>query len=218
MRNIHNTMRETKEQTITRLKQKVANLEAELKELKSSARAQAKELKNKLAETKSQNKSVVKEQSEQYNESYNTLNRKYKVLRDKFYAMMLKNSRSKQNALFSMDLAIGMDDEWHKQIENDNKERLEAYQRGDILDPFGNLFFFNDSLILTINPNTGERLSQHHLALIFQKLKDKGEYIMALSEVRACKRKGDGLEYLMLVDRKGRELFNLFYSDFDFSV
>ena len=211
-------MRETKDQTITRLKQKVSELESEIKKQKMIVREKSKELKSGLTETESLKETEFKEKTRQYKDRITELNKKYNKLRDKFYAIMLRTSRSKKNALFSLNLMADLEKEWYEQIESDNRERLEAYKRGDILDPYGNLYFFDNNLMLTINPHTGERLSMSQIIGIYKRLCDNGNYLMAISEVVNYKKKDSGFNYLTLVDRKGREIYEKYYSDFDFSI
>ena len=211
-------MRETKDQTITRLKQKVSELESEIKKQKMIVREKSKELKSGLTETESLKETEFKEKTRQYKDRITELNKKYNKLRDKFYAIMLRTSRSKKNALFSLNLMADLEKEWYEQIESDNRERLEAYKRGDILDPYGNLYFFDNNLMLTINPHTGERLSMSQIIEIYKRLCDNGNYLMAISEVVNYKKKDSGFNYLTLVDRKGREIYEKYYSDFDFSI
>ena len=211
-------MRETKDQTINRLKQKVSELESEIKKQKMIVREKSKELKSGLTETESLKETEFKEKTRQYKDRITELNKKYNKLRDKFYAIMLRTSRSKKNALFSLNLMADLEKEWYEQIESDNRERLEAYKRGDILDPYGNLYFFDNNLMLTINPHTGERLSMSQIIGIYKRLCDNGNYLMAISEVANYKKNDRGFNYLTLVDRKGREIYEKYYSDFDFSI
>lgn len=209
-------MRETKEQKIIRLEQKVIKLEAELKNQKSLTKKQIKDLKENQKDMNSQSKIEFKEELKKLQNEYKELDYEYKKLWDKYYTTILRNSRSKNSALFSIYLTLGDDTKFYKQIEEDNKKRLDSYHKGDFLDPYGNLYFFDKNLMITINPKTGERLNLSQLTKIYSILKNQKEYLMALTEVEQLKKTNDGVEYLMFIDSKGRELFERFYSNFQF--
>ena len=86
----------------------------------------------------------------------------------------------------------------------------------EILDPYGNLYFFDENLMITINPKNGERLNLSQLTKIYSILKNQKEYLSALTEVEQFRKTINGAEYLMFVNNKGRELFERFYSNFQF--
>lgn len=205
-------MRETKDQTISRLKREIAELKEEIKSQKQMTKEKIKESKAILNQSQSKCKADFQGKINQSKSDYNKLKENYDRLRDKFYALMLRKSRSKEYALFSMELAIDMDKEWYKQIAEDNRKRLEAYHNGDLLDPYGNLYFFDNNLMLTTNPKTGERLTLSELAQIYNLLRTQSEYLSAVKEVKQFKRCNYGLEYLKFINRKGRELYEKFYS------
>ena len=205
-------MRETKDQTIARLKREVAELKEELKSQKQMTKQKLKESKVTLAKSQSKCKADYREQIKQSKSEYNKLKENYERLRDKFYTLMVRNSRGLQQALFSIEIAIGLDKEWLQQIREDNRKRLEAYHNGDLCDPYGNLFFFDNNLILTTNPKTGERLTLSQLTEIYYLLRAKSEYLSTIKEVAQFKKHDNGIEYLKLVNLKGRELFEKYYS------
>ena len=209
-------MRETKDQKIVRLEKKIGNLEAELKIQKSITKKQIKDLKDVQKESNSQTQIEFEEQLKKLKNENEELHYEYKKLWDKYYTTILRNSRSKNSALFSIYQTLGDDTKFYKQIEEDNKKRLDSYHKGDILDPYGNLYFFDKDLMITINPKTGERLNLSQLTKIYSILKNQKEYLMALTEVEQLKKTNDGVEYLMFIDSKGRELFERFYSNFQF--
>ena len=205
-------MRETKDQTIARLKREVAELKEELKSQKQMTKQKLKESKVTLAKSQSKCKADYREQIKQSKSEYNKLKENYERLRDKFYTLMVRNSRGLQQALFSMELAVGLDREWYERITEDNRKRLEAYQNGETLDPYGNLYFFDNNLMLTINPKTGERLTLSQLAEIYILLRTQSEYLSAIKEAAQLRRYNDGYEYLEFINQKGQELLEKYYS------
>lgn len=209
-------MRETKEQKIIRLEQKITKLEAELKNQKTVSKKQIKDLKDVQKDMNSQTQTEFKEQLKKLQNEYKELDFEYKKLWDKYYTTILRNSRSKKSALFSIYLTLGNDTKFYKQIEEDNKKRFDSYHKGEILDPYGNLYFFDENLMITINPKNGERLNLSQLTKIYSILKNQKEYLSALTEVEQFRKTNNGAEYLMFVDNKGRELFERFYSNFQF--
>jgi hypothetical protein len=127
-------MRETKDQKIIRLEKKVGNLEAELKIQKSITKKQIKDLKDVQKESNSQTQIEFEEQLKKLKNENKELQYEYKKLWDKYYTTILRNSRSKNSALFSIYLTLGDDTKFYKQIEEDNKQRLDSYNKGDIFE------------------------------------------------------------------------------------
>ena len=95
-------MRETKDQKIIRLEKKVGNLEAELKIQKSITKKQIKDLKDVQKESNSQTQIEFEEQLKKLKNENKELQYEYKKLWDKYYTTILRNSRSKNSALFSI--------------------------------------------------------------------------------------------------------------------
>jgi hypothetical protein len=127
-------MRETKDQKIICLEKKVGNLEAELKIQKSITKKQIKDLKDVQKESNSQTQIEFEEQLKKLKNENKELQYEYKKLWDKYYTTILRNSRSKNSALFSIYLTLGDDTKFYKQIEEDNKQRLDSYNKGDIFE------------------------------------------------------------------------------------
>lgn len=205
-------MRETKDQTIIRPKREVAELKEAVRGQKRMAKEKIKESKETLIQSQSKSKADLRGQINKYKSDYNKLKEQYDRLRDKFYTLMMRKSRDKREALFSMELAVGLDREWYERITEDNRKRLEAYQNGDTLDPYGNLYFFDNNLMLTINPKTGERLTLSQLAEIYNLLRTQIEYLSAIKEAAQLRLYNDGYEYLEFINQKGQELFEKYYS------
>lgn len=95
-------MRETKDQKIIRIEKKVGNLEAELKIQKSITKKQIKDLKDVQKESNSQTQIEFEEQLKKLKNENKELQYEYKKLWDKYYTTILRNSRSKNSALFSI--------------------------------------------------------------------------------------------------------------------
>lgn len=66
--------------------------------------------------------------------------------------------------------------------------------------------------MLTINPKTGERLTLSQLAEIYILLRTQSEYLSAIKEAAQLRRYNDGYEYLELINQKGQELLEKYYS------
>ena len=211
-------MRETKDHTIIRLKREVAELKEAVRGQKRMAKEKIKESKEALIQSQSKSKADLRGQINKYKSDYNKLKEQYDRIRDKFYTLMMRKSRDKREALFSMELAVGLDREWYERITEDNRKRLEAYQNGDTLDPYGNLYFFDNNLMLTINPKTGERLTLSQLAEVYNLLRTQSEYLSAIKEAAQLRRYNDGYEYLEFINQKGQEFYEEPLPPFPFDI
>lgn len=205
-------MRETKDQTINRLKAKVENLEAELKAIKIAKRAMAKDSKAVQMKTIHHNSEIIKEKEKALKE----LQVQFKKLRDSYHTILVRQSRHKYDVLFTSKLLGMTDDDWYRQIEEDNQKRLEVFNRGEFLDPYGCMFFFKDNLLLTINPHTGAKLNLGQLTRIYRTIRDEGFYLEMLQKVATFPKHFSEVDKMMAIDRAGRAIYEKLYSNFAF--
>ena len=94
-------MRETKDQTIIRLKREVAELKEAVRGQKRMAKEKIKESKEALIQSQSKSKADLRGQINKYKSDYNKLKEQYDRIRDKFYTLMMRKSRDKRE-LYSL--------------------------------------------------------------------------------------------------------------------
>lgn len=206
-------MRETKDQTITRLKKRVQEMEAELKAIKTEKRVMAKTCKTIQTKHAQNNHELAKERER----ALKDLQTQFRTLRDSYHTLLVRQSRCKCDVLFSSKLFGMTDRAWYQQIEEDNQKRLEAFNQGVFMDPYGCMFFFKDSLLLAINPHTGEKLNLGQLTRIYHIVRDQGFYHEMLQQVASFPKHFSEVDKMIAIDRAGRTVYEKLYSTFNFN-
>ena len=217
-------MRETKEQTIARLERKLAEKEAELKEVKRLSRADKRDNKahiNDLQKAYKREILLLKNHIAQiqtvWSEEKNKLLKEIESL-ESYKNYYRDRVQEKDNA----------DNNWASQykssdllLSQDNDVRLEYFLGGFYCDKWQQPFVDPSLLTLTINPHTGERLNIDGTVSILNQIKESPFYVQRVEEMKpyyeiASQESEEGIDALVHIDEVGREIYKNLYLDFPF--
>ena len=222
-------MRETKDQTITRLEQKVSKLEDELKTLKKNIRTSRKDSRLKSFEKE---KTYLKEISQlqiEMSKMRKTWERekeewekkiKEEIYWKEYWRGLVKNEeddiREKQ--------LTREQDEWLDVCRRDDDKRLEYFNMGMYCDPYHLDFIKGNNLILLINPHTGEKLSTYGQEKIYDLIRENPYYLQKLKEIEPYLKMLENDNSQDYFDSKqsihdiGMDVYKTLYPDFPFEV
>ena len=217
-------MRETKGQTIARLERKLAEKEAELKEVKRLSRADKRDSKAYISDLQKAYKReilLLKNHIAQiqsvWSEEKNKLLKEIESL-ESYKNYYRDRVQEKDNA----------DNNWASQykssdllLRQDNDVRLEYFLGGFYCDKWQQPFVDPSLLTLTINPHTGERLNIDGTVSILNQIKESPFYVQRVEEMKpyyeiASQESEEGIDALVHIDEVGREIYKNLYLDFPF--
>ena len=217
-------MRETKGQTIARLERKLAEKEAELKEVKRLSRADKRDSKAYISDLQKAYKReilLLKNHIAQiqsvWSEEKNKLLKEIESL-ESYKNYYRDRVQEKDNA----------DNNWASQykssdllLRQDNDVRLEYFLGGFYCDKWQQPFVDPSLLTLTINPHTGERLNIDGTVSILNQIKESPFYVQRVEEIKpyyevASQESEEGIDALVHIDEVGREIYKNLYLDFPF--
>lgn len=217
-------MRETKVQTIARLERKLAEKEAELKEVKRLSRAYKRDSKAQISDLQKAYKReilLLKNHIAQiqtvWSEEKNKLLKEIESLESykNYYRDRVQEKDNVGNnwasPYKSSDLLLSQD----------NDVRLEYFLGGFYCDKWQQPFVDPSLLILTINPHTGERLNIDGTISILNQIKESPFYVQRVEEIKpyyevASQESEEGIDALVHIDEVGREIYKNLYLDFPF--
>lgn len=217
-------MRETKGQTIARLERKLAEKEAELKEVKRLSRADKRDSKAYISDLQKAYKReilLLKNHIAQiqsvWSEEKNKLLKEIESL-ESYKNYYRDRVQEKDNA----------DNNWASQykssdllLRQDNDVRLEYFLGGFYCDKWQQSFVDPLLLTLTINPYTGERLNIDGTVSILNQIKENPFYVQRVEDMKpyyeiASQESEEGIDALVHIDEAGREIYKNLYLDFPF--
>ena len=217
-------MRETKVQTIARLERKLAEKEAELKEVKRLSRADKRDSKAYISDLQKAYKReilLLKNHIAQiqsvWSEEKNKLMKEIESL-ESYKNYYRDRVQEKDNA----------DNNWASQykssdllLRQDNDVRLEYFLGGFYCDKWQQPFVDPLLLTLTINPYTGERLNIDGTVSILNQIKENPFYVQRVEDMKpyyeiASQESEEGIDALVHIDEVGREIYKNLYLDFPF--
>lgn len=217
-------MRETKVQTIARLERKLAEKEAELKEVKRLSRAYKRDSKAQISDLQKAYKReilLLKNHIAQiqtvWSEEKNKLLKEIESLESykNYYRDRVQEKDNVGNnwasPYKSSDLLLSQD----------NDVRLEYFLGGFYCDKWQQPFVDPSLLILTINPHTGERLNIDGTVSILNQIKENPFYVQRVEDMKpfyeiASQESEEGIDALVHIDEAGREIYKNLYLDFPF--
>lgn len=200
-------MRETKEQKITRLERQKKELEDLVKQLKKTCRGtgkdsqeEIKKLKSEIRQLKSKHKSEIEllmSEKEELRGKIDELNETIEFLKFRL--------KSKE----THDGSKEEDDEWLKTLDEDRRRRLESFNFGLDSDRYGREFFSLKDFLITINPKTGEWLSDFERQGLLEYVRNNNKYKRFLREHTETEN-----EFLVLDEC--RKLYEELYKNYQF--
>ena len=214
-------MRETKDQKISRLERRVKQLENELKELKKNNRSARKDNRAEISEMEKLHKKERDKLTEEMMEVYaknNELKEQLHLISENFESICNKE-RSRQIRLTPEVIEQEKIIKELREISKmDADSRLESYKFGFTSDKWGVPFVDPKTLILNIDPNTGERLLYGTDRIIIDKIKYSNLYQEKLMFVYPFVEKAENndIEAMDIIDEEGRYLYEKLYRDFPF--
>ena len=217
-------MRETKVQTIARLERKLAEKEAELKEVKRLSRVYKRDSKAHISDLQKAYKReilLLKNHIAQiqtvWSEEKNKLLKEIESLESykNYYRDRVQEKDNVGNnwasPYKSSDLLLSQD----------NDVRLEYFLGGFYCDKWQQPFVDPSLLTLTINPHTGERLNIDGTVSILNQINESPFYVQRVEEMKpyyeiASQESEEGIDALVHIDEVGREIYKKLYLDFPF--
>lgn len=211
-------MRETKVQTISRLKR-------EKEELKNIVKIKTKEIRELKKETKQCidiNKTSHKLDMINFNKEINRLTVENDKLQKYIYDLeeeikglkiRLKNhNKTKEEINHEESMKI-----FEEELLELSNQRLEYWEMGCFEDKYGCKFIDPVLLTLNINPNTGERLQYFTNLSIVETIEDNPLYIKKMDEYhKFIEEVHREIEIEQFINDTGRELYETLYKDFPF--
>lgn len=217
-------MRETKDQTINRLKQKVAELTIQLKEEKRDNKLSRKENKCDIMEIGKNYKSEIANLQKEIQLLHNKFDEERRVWEDELektkQLLVFWKNKSKTYETGEDHLAKKRRMEISaKDIKRENDVRLEYFQMGVCCDKYQFHFFDTETLTININPHTGGRLNYLGTGKLINLIQNNPYYTQRLNEIRQCLKENDfntDFEIQQKVYSVGMDIYKTLYLDFPF--
>ena len=216
-------MRETKDQTILRLKRRVTELEGELKTFKSQARAYKKECRLDYAEVEAKYKQQIAKLQAEISEKYERWNSERQDLEKRLataesHLKRINESERQKRLKEDEKWEAYQEQEWLKECRRYNDSRLEYYNLGLYCGKDHYNFINPWFLTLNINPHTGAKLNVGGTTSILNIIKDNPYYQQKIEAVKPYLDAADDEdpEALSFIDSIGRDIYEKLYPDFPF--
>lgn len=213
-------MRETKDQKIARLERKVNELNQSLRNKKLEHREISNGSKKKIEQLQQRIKEMTTLHKQEVAELRAEIQRLEKNITKEKETSRLVRAHNKVLEQEVEELQGGsepkLSQDYLESIRYDNESRLESFGWGVPTDKWGTPFIDPDSLILHINPNTGDRLCWGAEHAILELIKDEQFYIDSLASVKdyqSAARRGD-LNALEIIHKKGMEIYRKLYPNY----
>lgn len=181
-------MKETKDQTINRLKQKVAELTIQLKEEKRSSKLSQKENKYDIVEIEKNYKSEIANLQKEILLLHNNFDEERRVWEEKLeetkQLLIFWRNKSETYEAEEEYLANKRSMEiYAKDIRRDNDVRLEYFEMGLPCDKYQFYFFDTYTLVININPHTGGQLNYLGTGKLINLIQNNPYYTQRLDEI-----------------------------------
>ena len=216
-------MRETNEQKIARLKRKVAELEAKLKESKRQNRQNLRCYKTNVADIDKTHKGEAKlltdkilELQQSWAAEKAELEEQIRKLKEENQNLRILNSlENKKVERIKEDRRLNA---LRSEIQADNGSRLEYYNMGLYSGKDHSCFIDPYVLVLKINPYTGALINIYGSMAILDLIQDNPYYIQKKAEVEPYLEavEESDPDALAFIDGVGRDLYERLYPNFPF--